>query len=193
MGNQDPTQLRKKFDHFREECIWITNCYNLYRTLYEGGEATDAVLERVASAFFHDLNRIMVEHILLQICKITDPASSGHRQNLTVESLNNDLDTLGLISQDIIDRGEELKDYRDLIVRARNRLISHLDWQSVKEGKPLGEHEAREVSQFFACLFRYTDLVGEACGSGPLDYSVSACQGDAIDLLRALRNLSSRN
>lgn len=188
MNNQDLTQLREKFDHFREECIWITNCYNLYRILYEGGEATDAVLLRVAPAFFHDLNRIIVEHILLQICKITDPAGSGHRQNLTVDSLNKDLKALGLLSQDLIDRAAELEGYRALIVLARNRLISHLDWQSVQEGKPLGEHEAGEVSRFFTGLFRYTDLVGEACGAGPLDYSVSACQGDAIDLLRALRS-----
>ncbi|MFI8559190.1 hypothetical protein [Pseudomonas putida] len=188
MDNQDLNQLREKFDHFRTECIWITNCYNLYRTLYEEGEATDVVLVRVAPAFFHDLNRIIVEHILLQICKITDPAGSGRRQNLTVDSLNKDLKALGLLSQDLIDRAAELEGYRALIVLARNRLISHLDWQSVQEEKPLGAHEAGEVSRFFACLFRYTDLVGEACGAGPLDYSVSACQGDAIDLLRALRS-----
>ncbi|HDS1796130.1 hypothetical protein [Pseudomonas putida] len=187
MGNQHLALLREKFDHFRKECIWITNCYNLYRTLYEGGEATDAVLLSVAPAFFHDLNRIIVEHIILQICKITDPAGAGHRQNLTVDSLNKDLKSLGLLSQDLIDQAVELERYRDLIMLARNKLISHLDWQSVREGESLGEHEAGEVSRFFASLFQYTDLVGEACGAGPLDYSVSACQGDAIDLLRALR------
>lgn len=188
MENQDLARLREKFDHFREECIWITNCYNLYRTLYEGGEATDAVLIRVAPAFFHDLNRIIVEHILLQICKITDPAESGSRQNLTVANLNKDLNALGLLTQDLIDRAGEFEGYRALIKLARNRLISHLDWQAVQDGNPLGEHEAAEVRRFFASLFRYTDLVGETCGAGPLDYSVSACPGDAIDLLRALRN-----
>ncbi len=181
-------ELVKKFEHFREECIWLTNCYNLYRNLYEGGESTDGVLDRVAPAFFHDLNRIVVEYIFLQICKITDPAQSKRRQNLTVANLNERLDALGLLTQDLRDLRAELDGYRALIILARNKLISHLDWQAVQEGKTLGEHEAVEVTRFFACLFRYTDLVGEACGVGPLDYSVSACRGDAIDLLRALRN-----
>lgn len=188
MENQDLTLLREKFDHFRTECAWITNCYNLYRFLYEGGKKTDALLARTALAFFHDLNRIIVEYLLLQICKITDPAESRGRQNLTVANLNKNLDSLGLLTQDLIDLEAQLNGYRDLIKLARDKLISHLDWQAVQDGRPLGEHEAVEVRRFFGSLFKYTDLVGEACGAGPSDYSVTPCQGDVVDLLRLLGN-----
>lgn len=186
MEKQDLTLLREKFDHFRTECAWITNCYNLYRFLYEGGEKTDILLMRTASAFFHDLNRMVVEYLLLQICKITDPAKSRDRQNLTVSNLNKDLETLGLLTQDLIDLEAKLYGYRNLIKLARDKLISHLDWQAVKEGCPLGEHESVEVKRFFGNLFKYTDLVGEACGAGPSDYSVTPCQGDVVDLIRFL-------
>ena len=189
MNIEDPeiAALREKFVHFREECIWLTNCYNLYKTLYEGGPETDALLHRVAPALFLDLNRIVIDHILLQICKITDPAQTGAQQNLTLANLNKHLQTINLYSSDIELVSDELSAYREVIKPARNKLISHLDWKTVRDGQSLAAHAADEVNQFFAGLFRYTDLVGEACGIGPLDYRVSACAGDAIDLLRFLR------
>lgn len=189
MNIEDPeiAALREKFVHFREECIWLTNCYNLYKTLYEGGPETDALLHRVAPALFLDLNRIVIDHILLQICKITDPATSRDRQNLTLANLNKDLQTVDLFSPEIELVSADLNAYREVIKPARDKLISHLDWKTVRDGQSLAAHAADEVNFFFAGLFRYTDLVGEACGIGPLDYRVSACTGDAIDLLRFLR------
>lgn len=189
MNIEDPeiAALREKFVHFREECIWLTNCYNLYKTLYEGGPETDALLHRVAPALFLDLNRIVIDHILLQICKITDPAQSGDQQNLTLDNLNKHLQTINLYSSEIKLVSEKLSAYREVIKPARNKLISHLDWKTVRDGQSLAAHAAEEVNHFFAGLFRYTDLVGEACGIGPSDYRVSACAGDAIDLLRFLR------
>lgn len=189
MNIEDPeiAALREKFVHFREECIWLTNCYNLYKTLYEGGPETDALLHRVAPALFLDLNRIVIDHILLQICKITDPAQTGAQQNLTLANLNKHLQALNLYSSEIELVSDKLSAYREVIKPARNKLISHLDWKTVRDGQSLAAHAAEEVSHFFAGLFHYTDLVGEACGIGPLDYRVSACAGDAIDLLRFLR------
>ncbi len=76
-------ELQRSFIAFRNECIWLRGCYNTFAALYESGSEVKEVLSAAASSFFSDLNRILLEYCWLQVCKITDPANSSGRDNLT--------------------------------------------------------------------------------------------------------------
>jgi hypothetical protein len=182
-----PSEMRDMFEAFRNECIWLRNCYNTYATLYESGERTEAALRTAAAHFFNDLNMILIDYVLLQVCRITDPAQTRGRDNLTVEQVNSRLQIAGLLTDAIARRSKGLIAYRELVKDARNKLVSHADLESVIRDLPLGAHAQERVDAFFEDMQEYCDEVGRAIGAGPLDFRTQPGRGDVLDLIRVLR------
>jgi len=180
------TKLQELFLGFRDQCIWLRCCYNTYLALYESGDCTKKVLQASAPEFFRDLNDILIEYVLLQICKITDPAESAGRKNLTFEGVNTVLGEDDLMTNEIAEFSCGLSHYRELVKDSRNKLISHLDRETVLNGLTIGEHPEEEVKAFFECLQGYVNAVGNAVGVGPLDFRTAAGPGDVLDLIRTL-------
>ena len=181
------TTLQALFLAFREQCIWLRSCYNTYLSLYESDERTTKALNDSAHLFFQDLNRILIEYVLLQVCKITDPAETAGHKNLTFEGLNAELCNDGLMTQEIADLSAGLSHYRDLVKDARNKLLGHLDRETILNDLPIGEHAEQEVTEFFSCLQGYVDAVGNAVGVGPLDFRATPGSGDVLDLIWVLK------
>lgn len=172
---------------FREECIWLRNCYNTYCHLFEGSEESSNALRKAAAQFFTDLNRILIEYIVLQVCKITDPAESFGHPNLTVAQLDARLQQTGLMTSQILRHSQGIVSYRAIVNDMRNKLVSHLDLATVLGGKTLGAHAAGRVHEFFEDIQQYCDEVGRATGIGPLDFRTQAGAGDVVDLIMRLR------
>lgn len=68
--------LRELFVAFRDGFIWLRICYNTFTTLFDDDETLD-LLERSASIFFHDLNRVLQEYCYLHACKMTTRDQTG--------------------------------------------------------------------------------------------------------------------
>ena len=49
-------------------------------------------MNKTAPSFFDDLNRILHNYILLEFSKITDPATTGGNENLSVDNLIESID-----------------------------------------------------------------------------------------------------
>lgn len=179
--------LQELFLAFREQCIWLQCCYNTYSALYESEDETKEVLQASAAIFFRDLNSILIEYVLLQVCKITDPDESQGRKNLTFEHVNAALRDAHRMTDEITLFSCGLSRYRKLVKDGRNRLISHFDKESVLKGLPIGEHAEEEVTAFFESLYGYVDAVGNAIDVGPLDFQTTAGDGDVLDLIKTLR------
>ena len=158
----------------------------MYSKLYES-EAASRVMSATAPLFFHDLNRILIDYCLLQISRLTDPPRSMGRENLTVEHINEMLATEHRLTPAILAASQELRNYRTLIIEARNRIISHADKQTALDNLPLGEHSRTDVVKFFENLYRYVDEVGCAIDLGPLDFRSTSGPGDVVELLRYLK------
>ena len=179
--------LKDEFIAFRKQCIWFRCCYNTYHTLFESGQYTTRLLENAAVLFFADLNIIFIEYCWLQICKLTDPASSQGRDNLTIKYFHKKLADLGLMTPAINESAKAIFAYRELLKTGRNRLVSHLDKETVLLGNDVGVHRAEDVEAFLLQLQIYVDLVAGAVGDGPCDFSSTAGEGDVTDLLLILK------
>lgn len=180
-------QLRETFLVFREQCIWLQTCFDMYAVLYESDEDTTRVMLATAPLFFHDLNSILIEYCRLQVCRLTDPKRSRNRDNLTVEHINELLEAENKLTPEILVIAEALAGYRSLVQDSRNWIISHADKHTLLTGLSIGEHSQEDVSAFFENLYRYVDVVGDAVGVGPLDFRSTSGAGDALDLLRYLK------
>ena len=180
-------QLIKDFEWFRSVCIKLRNTFNTYLHLYEGDDGTDDALKNAAHLFFSDLNEWLIQLIFLQIGRLTDPAYTGGRSNLSVCWIVEEVGKVGGLTPEIDDLAADLMRFRENIKLARNRVVSHADLQTFREGITLGSHSRDEAFRFFDDLQKFTDAVGIAIGVGPLDYGTQAGSGDVLDLIRVLK------
>jgi len=180
-------QHQKEFLAFRDQCIWLRNCFNTYNRLYDAGEETEQALLRVAPLFFDDLQKILQEYFFVQVRKITDPAFTRGRANLSVPYIDQVVAELGFSSAELTRLSADLIAYRATTSEIVNRVAAHSDHKTVLAGADVGAHPEAELAAFMRNLQLYTDLVGEALGVGPLDYRTQAGPGDVLDLVRALK------
>lgn len=172
---------------FRHQSIWLRTCFNTFDALFQQEHRPKDLLQRTAPLFFYELNNVLLEYCRLQACKLTDPAESRGEESLTVCNLNEHLQREDLLNQAIKDAAAGLMRYRDLVKRARNKVIAHLDKKAVLANQPIGAHSEQDVIDFLAALQTYNDEVGRAVGEGPLDFTSTSGDGDVLDLLRFLR------
>lgn len=178
---------REVFLEFREQAIWLQTCYNIYRALYESDEQTSATLRQTAPAFFSDINQVLVDSLLLQVGRLTDPPRGPKGQpNLTASHIVELLSAEGKLSLAIQDASSGLHRYRKLIVQSRNQIIAHADREVFLTGTVIGVHNREDVEAFFNDLYRFIDDVGQAVGTGPIDFTCTSGPGDALDLIAYL-------
>jgi transcriptional regulator with XRE-family HTH domain len=148
-------------DAFSNFCVSLRSIWRHYQIIFEGTDLKRELLQSIAHTFFGDLNQLLIEHLILQICKITDPEESMGRKNLTVRFLLNNSDFSA--APDDLDKLKRLSDrmhnFRAKIAPARNRLIGHLDRESVLLGEPLGGADTSDWNQFWLDLQDFLQIV----------------------------------
>jgi AbiU2 len=185
---------------------WLVRVRNTYKVLFEDEQPScQTLMEKTASSFFADLNRILQEYLLLECAKITDPATTGNHENFTVDylvqkiswpddkAILNRLTSLPHDDKDILKELKSLQatteDFRSHIVPARNKLLAHSDKEAVLSSKPLGAFPEGKDRTFFVALQKICNITCEAC-SGTIYGDMSTIVhggGDVINLRRALQ------
>lgn len=154
MTSINPQDVKADVEALCNFCVRLRAHWRHFQILYEGNELERELLQRTANNFFGDLNHLLIEHLILQICKITDEAKTLGRENLTVKYLIEK--TKPFVSSEEVKTLNSLSDgihaFRGKIINARNKYIGHLDRASVLEGKPLGQASPEEWHQFWLDL-----------------------------------------
>ncbi len=183
-------KLINDFKLLRDHCILIRQNYNTYTDLYN--EENRDLLSKVAPTFFSDIAEIMHRDGILQACKLMDQAETRHKEqiweNITIKLINKQLIENGLSTSEIENITKEILDYGDKIKPARHKRITHYDREHQVNNITLGETTENELFDFLKNIQLYCNLVGSAIGIGALDFSVSCCSGDALDLIKYLKN-----
>lgn len=183
-------QLKEDFRLFRDQAMELRHLVNTFQKLYEADVATLQLLSAVAEAFFRDLNRWLVELYIMKVARLTDPAATGAKENLSAERLVNDLKEADCAFAEIEALLKKLQTYRSShIDLPRHKVVAHADRELLRNPNPLGEHTPREFEDFLENLQRFCDLVGTAVEEGPLDFCSQPERGDVVDLIRKLRRL----
>ena len=149
-----PNVSKSDVSAFCDVCVPMRSIWQHFHILFEGADLQGKHLQSIAPIFFGDINSLLKEHLILQICKITDPEESKGRKNLTVDFLINQSDFS--TAADKLDKLKKLRNnintFRAKILPARNKLIGHLDRESVLNGQPLGAADPSEWNQFWLDL-----------------------------------------
>lgn len=184
-------QLESQFKALRDQAIVLRQTFNTFNHLFESDGETDRVLKESAAWFFHDLNRMMVEYLVLLVCRLTDPSETFGKPNLTIPRMtkllckNEDLDQGTKANLKTLD--EHIRDYRKRLEPVRNKIVGHADLDTYVSHSLLGAHPKEKMIEFFENLQSYFDVAGVAVGVGPLDFRFSPGPGDVLDLIHTLK------
>lgn len=175
----------KAVKRFCEQYAWLRVVFDEYRILYENGRPRCELLDEVARNFFRNLNRILVEYVLLDISKLTDPPRSGEDDNLTVKYILKLVNAEDRKELGLDDLSENIHSIRPYIREARNKLIAHLDTSTILSCKTVGEIPESVLNSFWNSLKEFVDRVHKHYFGRILGEVVNLTSAE--DLVEALR------
>jgi hypothetical protein len=184
-------------------CVFMRSIFLHNRILFEEstGERKE-MMSRVANIFFGDLSSMLREYIILQVCKITDPAKDARgNDNQTIDFLlqhfvgsNSEPSERSSLAfevepatmQRLTDLNSKLQDFRRKILPARNKLISHLDRETIRSGAPLGGVPDSEWNEFWSNLQDLVCIIYDKVVGGR--FYINTTRSDADGLLNSLQS-----
>jgi len=177
---------------FANHCAFMWSVYQHGRVLFERSTESDKKrMEKAALIFFGDINRILIEYLILQVCKVTDAANDFKKNdNLTVAFL---LQHYDFSSQPAADKklrqlASQLHSFRRIVEPARNKFISHADRSAILADLTLGVASQEVWDQFWRELDEFVSIIYNEVVGEPFNITRLAMATDVDGLLKALRS-----
>jgi AbiU2 len=182
---------KEDVEAFTDSCVLLRSQWTHFQCLFEGSDLKRELLQTTAPTFFGDLHRLFVEHFVLHICRLTDNPKTMGRENLTVKFLMEHSDfSAAPAAFDKLQRiSTDIHRFRNLILPARNRFISHVDLEAVRIGDPLGAASQEEWNQFWLDLQEFLYWMHRHHIEPNAQFYLCGVVGitDAYSVLKALR------
>jgi hypothetical protein len=175
---------------FAAQCVFVRSIYLHRKTLFDLSTTEQKeIMSRTARYFFGDLSQMSIEYMILQVCKITDQAKSGGKENLTTEFLltHYDFTLEPEKAQELKELNEKMRVFREKLRPARNKLISHSDRASIHDGHALGGVPDKEWDEFWFNLQDFVCIIYQKVFGDTMWINSVAGASDADSLLKALK------
>jgi hypothetical protein len=177
---------------FANHCVFVCSVYLHGETLFHYSSNDDkGRMWRAAPVLFGDLNRMFNEYVILQVCKITDPAKDFRKNdNHTVAFLlqHYDLGSDPAVEQRLKLLADQLHGFRKQIEPARNKFISHADRSAILAGAALRAAAPGAWQGFWRDLEEFVSIVFEKVVGETFRITEVGMASEAEGLLKALKH-----
>lgn len=182
---------RRDVNKFIDHCVMLRAFWLHYQALFEGSDLKRELLQNTAHKFFHDLNLMLIEHLILQVCKLSDPESTKGKRNLTIQFLLNNAD-FSASPGDLVKAkklGSRIEAFRESIKPARNKRISHLDLEAALAPKSLGGASLAAWRRFWRDLQAFVAILSKRYVDAKVPFYLNGVGGmsDADQLVKAIK------
>ncbi|MDD5327801.1 MAG: hypothetical protein PHY02_08320 [Phycisphaerae bacterium] len=173
---------------FCDQCYTTRALYKEYSYLYEDNKERLDLLNKTARDFFLNFQGILKNHILLDICKITDSATLGKNSNLTIKYILKEIKQEDKNNLGLDELSDKIHKFRKCIVDARHKIIVHFDFETIKYNKTLGGFSKNDNEEFWENLQEFVNKIHIHYFNSPfiLD-KITDCTYNAKDLILALK------
>ena len=157
--------------------------WNDFRALFADRDVV-SLLNSAAPMFFHDLQRMMWEDLLLHLCRVTDRPQSGRHAHLSVRRLPNLVsdEELRKEIQALADDADEKTQFaRDW----RNRRLAHEELSIGDTAQRLASATMQQVEYALAAICRPINLLEERYLGTPVTYQDPIPALGGVDALLA--------
>jgi hypothetical protein len=156
---------------FADYCVYVRSVYMHGKTLFETvDQAEKDILTNAAPVFFGDINKVLIEYVILQVCKVTDPAKDVHGNlNHTTEFFVKETDFSSDPGkpQRLAELHASMQNIRAALKPARNKIISHLDRDAIRAKTILGVASNEEWQRFWRDIEEFVAILYERYVSSP--------------------------
>lgn len=146
-------------------CGDVRAIYTHYLTLFEPGNPHRAVFSATAPIFFGDINLVFIKYIILEVCKLGDPAQDFRgSENLSIDFFvtYSDFSTAPEQFDNLKSRAAKLRNFIAKLKPARDKLISHWDRNTVLSGiRGLGGADTDKWVDFWLDLQAFVVILCE--------------------------------
>jgi hypothetical protein len=175
-------------DDFCDVCTEVRMNYDFYCSIFEDDPQARELLLATAPFFFYDISRALVDRILLHFTKITDPAGSGTRTNLTTNYVLEKLPWPDGIRARLKEFNERMMIFRLKIEPARSKRITHIDLSMQTEKvDALGKFAKGEELYFLQDLQSFIDVAYGHLHDGRCRPIAVGASTDTYNLVRAIQ------
>ena len=144
---------------FYNLCVEARCDFDLYRSMFENDPKSAELCVNYAPYFFTDFNRIITRMLVLHVCRITDPAGSASRANLTTNYILQSLQWPAEVQQRLTHFNALLMAFRAKVEPARSKRVAHTDLHSqLNRLDAMGRFDKGEDAKFFLDLQSFFDV-----------------------------------
>jgi hypothetical protein len=196
MSANMPKEMEGEFRLIQDELFTIIARWRTFIDLY-GTESHVALLNKTAPLFFHIVQDIFVDDVILSILRLLDPAKSKGKENLSIAHLIDHIAQGGpaALHAEVVDLYSHIRTDAAQLIKIRNKRLAHND---------LAERQNRSVSLYAGVSRNFIDeQIKRLCNlmnkihsslSDTETYYESAgnLPNGSLALLEALRKLDQR-
>ncbi len=160
-------EIKRAFEILRDQALILVGYIKTFKVLYHDPDTVQLLKETAEDFFGGQLNNALHKFIILEIYKIVGPAMTVGKKNISTQQItewvcqNQNMDTckeIRTLNQKLVEFGKKQKD-------ARNKIIAHLDLNTLLNDDILGGFEEEELDNFLKNLEEYFNKVGSLVGS----------------------------
>ncbi len=148
-----PAPLGELYSEIRDQVTWLHLKWKDFCGLYGAGSETVDLLNAAAPAFFHNLQRMMSEDVLLHVCRLTDPPKSAGKETLTILRLPGAIPD-AVLAGCVQTLADKVKGKSAFARDWRNRRLAHTELPplSGETAKPLPTASRQHVEDALAAI-----------------------------------------
>lgn len=152
---------KRLIEKFCKKVNYLEVLYSIQKELFEN-EKNTKILEKSDHYFFYIINNILVERILLEVRKITDPSGNKDKENLSVNYLVDKIDWPVDIKSELENIQTKTNRFRNENVKGEvDKKIAHNDLKIILEkvrGEKYELFPIEEFEDFLKSLKKFCNL-----------------------------------
>ena len=162
-AHEMPSDLRAVYEALRTEVTWLHARWISYTQLFGKSPKRIDLLNECARSLFYFVHETLANDLLLSLCKLTDPATQGKNENLSLHQLQQKLDSVGEPSlaagcKTVL---ATLDGHAEPLKTLRNKQLAHLDLAVAlnKATEPLPPVSRQEINEALALVRQYLNAI----------------------------------
>jgi hypothetical protein len=171
-------------EKFCERCSWVHTVWSMQKA-FEEDSRTAVLMTNGYGYLFENIARMSVEHTLLEMAKLHDPACQQQRVNLSLEYIIEYGGWDSATTADLRRLFDKMREQFECIRYARNRAIAHNDLATILADAPLGAFPAGMDVDYFNDLESFATIVRDRVCGKFFEFTAHA-RSDVLMLLGAL-------
>jgi hypothetical protein len=185
-----PSELAPVYIEIWQDVSWVYGNWAIFLQLYSDDDAI-SLLNNTAPSYFRVCQDTLLNDILMAICRLTDPAKTGSKTNLSLQRLVDTVDesTNKNLKSELVRLLDLAQTNFDFARAHRNRRLAHIDLKTRMNShpEPLSGITQKSLQEALDSIATIMNTVQRHFDNGETVYSHPIMPDDGKDLLYWLR------